>query len=606
MKQFLLNFCTLLIFLSSTIVLNAQTPVRNSEGYVLIDYNGRVITKFTYDFIGEEFSNYFVAVKNGRWGYIDDIGKEVIPFEYDVTYPFNGSFALVGKSGYYYHINKLNQKLDTLNWPKSPLVYQRNLLLSNEAKNRVTYSDGTIALASQHELIFSERSGIIEWKKELDSVYLYTMPLGTHKIRIAEKYANVDSVVITHQGFLCLVRKEKGKSVISIYGDYEKLMLQIPTQETDLKKIRLVWNKYVFWPEGSAFYQETLFGQEVHYPMQYVSRIGSNVKTNYVFQLCDKYEKDKMMLLPNTEKWIQFNGNYITGSRIFDDIVTGDKTYTPVKVDRAWYLLNRHEDTLGITKFKHIHHIGMDKGRFFASTQDPSTSDEKWAFVNLKNGTITEEVFAIPLKNTHVYDLYENPEIYHWDELLNKVIKDGKEVFIDKNGNIIWTNPKETAITANDFFGTDFIFRFGNFKSIPKNQNFNKKQLSLKLEIIPNGINVILANTSNKKIIIEVQDNYFRASLEYKNRDGLWETIAFLPPSWCGNSYYPLEFPAEKMTHTKIIFPKGNSQTVLRVKILKGDGTFLVSNEVSASTNEGKLWVAKYYDGFGSETKELK
>ena len=45
---------------------------------------------------------------------------------------------------------------------------------------------------------------------------------------------------------------------------------------------------------------------------------------------------------------------------------------------------------------------------------------------------------------------------------------------------------------------------------------------------------------------------------------------------------------------------------MLRVKILKGDGTFLVSNEVSASTNEGKLWVAKYYDGFGSETKELK
>ena len=57
------------------------------------------------------FSEGLAAVKkNGKWGYIDETGKVVIPFQYDQAYTFNEGKAVVGtlsnvedmgESGYY-------------------------------------------------------------------------------------------------------------------------------------------------------------------------------------------------------------------------------------------------------------------------------------------------------------------------------------------------------------------------------------------------------------------------------------------------------------------------------------------------------------------------
>ncbi len=45
----------------------------------------------------QEFSESLAAVKkDGKWGYIDETGKVVIPFQYDVAYVFNEGYAVVG------------------------------------------------------------------------------------------------------------------------------------------------------------------------------------------------------------------------------------------------------------------------------------------------------------------------------------------------------------------------------------------------------------------------------------------------------------------------------------------------------------------------------
>ncbi len=45
----------------------------------------------------QEFSEGLAAVKkDGKWGYINEQGKVVVPFQYDVAYIFNEGYAVVG------------------------------------------------------------------------------------------------------------------------------------------------------------------------------------------------------------------------------------------------------------------------------------------------------------------------------------------------------------------------------------------------------------------------------------------------------------------------------------------------------------------------------
>ena len=72
-----------------------------------------------------QFSDGLAAVKqNGKWGYVDETGKTIIPFEYDYCYPFSEGLAIVAKyrtvndiSGYYWYVIDVNNNLTPLNNP---------------------------------------------------------------------------------------------------------------------------------------------------------------------------------------------------------------------------------------------------------------------------------------------------------------------------------------------------------------------------------------------------------------------------------------------------------------------------------------------------------
>lgn len=577
----------------------AQTPVRNNEGYLLIDYDGEVLTDRSYDFIGTQSYGFHVAVKDGFWGYLNDNGQAAIPLLYDVAYPFNGSFALVGKAGRYFHINERNQHIDTFDWAKAPLVYKRNFLLCNEENQKVYNTSGDLALRSSNTLLLATQGGIIEWLKEVDSVYQYISPRGNGRLIANSKYSNVDSVIITQQGYLCLVKSVDKRKTYSFYNKYGEQLVEMPAEGIHPNYVRTVWDRFVYWPDNSAYYHEVLYGQEVHYPMRYLSKKGENRKTNFAFQLSDKYKDDEMVMLPNTDKWIQFNGREVTGTRIFDDVIPGDKTYSFVKMDRKWYLFDRREDSLGATSFNYVHPIGINKGRFFASTQNPGSSGEKWAFVNLEEGIVTDEIYGVPLKEFDGYGLFNEPEMYSWDQHLNVVMKDGKQTYIDNNGTVVWTNPAAKGTQAKDFFGVDFKFRSGVYQNLPVKHGYKRNDLTLDLLPTTHGLDVRLVNTSKDPVSVEVQDGNFRARLEYKNPYGNWEVIAALVPSTCGNSYYMRDLPAKKMAVENINLPKGSATMLLRVSMYVGDRRELVSKEVSVKTNAGRMWVSEYRGDFG-------
>ena len=86
-----------------------QRAVSSRDGYHLMNEDGDILTDAAYEYIGQEYSEAFVAIKAQGWGFINRQGKPLFPMTYDVAYPFDGAFALVGAAGKYYHINKSNK-----------------------------------------------------------------------------------------------------------------------------------------------------------------------------------------------------------------------------------------------------------------------------------------------------------------------------------------------------------------------------------------------------------------------------------------------------------------------------------------------------------------
>ena len=582
-------------------MVNAQTSVRNEQGYVLIDYDGEVLTELTYDYISKASSKYFVAAKNGLWGYLNSNGEVAIQLQYDVAYPFNGGFALVGKHGNYHHINKQNKILNTIDWPQAPVVINKRFLIVNNHK--VFYEDGDLLLESEYYLINAPKTGIIEWRINSDSLLQYAASPYRKKIIKVLNHKKIDTLFVTQQGYLGLVKTENRKKFYSIYNERSEKLVKMPAEGIHPNYIRVVWKNFIYWPNGSVFYPENIYGQEVHYPMQHLSFLKRNDKTAYGFQLSDKYFNDQMILLPHTEKWIQFNGRYVTGKYIFDDVVPGDDIYTPVKIERDWFILNRKKDTLGKTSYKHIHPVGMNEGRFFASNQNPGSTLEKWAFINLEKGIITEEIYGVPVIPRHNIELFNETEFYDWGEHLNVVMKDGKTSYINNNGEIIWINPSSKPIIPQDYFKTEIKISQGNYEDIPNNISFKRKQLSVRIDPTINGLKVSIANTTKKNIPVVIQDGKFQTKLEYKNAKSEWEVFAFLDPSWCGNSYYPIEFPSKKMTTGQVLLPGGNTKMLIRVTLEVNHKTQLISNEITITTNRSRNQVSEYFKGYGLESK---
>lgn len=579
----------------------AQNPVRNEQGYLLIDYDGEILSETGYDFIGEASSHLHVAVKDGRWGYLNSSGNVAIPLDYDVAYPFNGSFALVGKDEQYFHINQQQQVLDTFDWPKAPLVYNKRLLLANEGKNIVYYEDGQVLLESKEALLLAAKSGIIRWNKEKAQAEQYISPLGRNRLHLYKTHLEVDSITITHEGFLSLLKSKEGLQYYEVYDERNpQAIASIPAKGNHASYIKEVWRNFIFWPEGQVFYREIPIGSESHFPMQFMNLKGKSRKTDKVFLLCDKYYQDQVALLPGTEKWVPFDGNYIQGNLLFDNVAPGDEKYTPVKIGESWQLYNRHEEKLETQHFQYIHPIGMNEGRFFASSQNPGTFEEKWAFVNLKEGIVSEEFFAVPLERRSAFLLYESSTPYHWGEELNRLIKDGSYVYVNNLGQIVWTEPPTKPLQAKDFFETELQLK-PQFQELPNKHNYKKNDLVVFIQPSNTGIEIHLVNATKDTLPIEIQDGYFQAKIEFKNKEGKWVKIIELEPATCGNSYYPLLFPSKSISRSQVHFPKGTVDLLIRVKIDRGHLTESISNELSVKVNKGRLWVSKYQEGFGSK-----
>ena len=85
----------------------------------IVDKNGTVITStLQYAEVCSEYSEWkcYVKQKNGKYGYLDTNGEEIIPFIYDSAASFSDGLASVSKDGKRYFIDKSGDIVIDFTW----------------------------------------------------------------------------------------------------------------------------------------------------------------------------------------------------------------------------------------------------------------------------------------------------------------------------------------------------------------------------------------------------------------------------------------------------------------------------------------------------------
>jgi Putative metallopeptidase/WG containing repeat len=102
------------LFFANTLFAQYPVPFKNTAGlYGYKKANGQVLIQPKY-MSAQPFSEGYAAVWNGKGGFIDSTGREVIPLKYDMTQSFKNGLARVSLSGQWFYINKAGIKTTTV------------------------------------------------------------------------------------------------------------------------------------------------------------------------------------------------------------------------------------------------------------------------------------------------------------------------------------------------------------------------------------------------------------------------------------------------------------------------------------------------------------
>jgi WG containing repeat len=77
------------------IVGNSLTAKINDSAYILLDFSGKRMSNQTYTSIGNFENGFYMVKKNGKVGFLNSTGKELVPCKYDAATNFNNDVAKV-------------------------------------------------------------------------------------------------------------------------------------------------------------------------------------------------------------------------------------------------------------------------------------------------------------------------------------------------------------------------------------------------------------------------------------------------------------------------------------------------------------------------------
>jgi hypothetical protein len=109
---------------------NLRPKTGQNGKYGFVDNTGKEMTPFKYDWV-YEFSEGLGRVQlNDKYGFVDKTGKEVIPLEYDFARKFSEGLAAVKLNGKWGFIDKKGKEV-------IPFIYSNANVVFNEGRARV-------------------------------------------------------------------------------------------------------------------------------------------------------------------------------------------------------------------------------------------------------------------------------------------------------------------------------------------------------------------------------------------------------------------------------------------------------------------------------------
>lgn len=180
-----------------------------------------------YQDILNDFSNDLLLVnRNGKYGFIDKQGNEIIPCKYDNAYSFSKGLAVINKDGKYGVIDKQDNEIIPCKYKWSASAYSEGLLeVSKEGKYGYIDTKGKEVIPCQYDeaYFFSEGLAVVGYMVDYNIKYGVIDKQGNE---IAPCEYEKTSYRFS-EGLLAVKRKDKygyidkqGKEIIPCIYDY--------------------------------------------------------------------------------------------------------------------------------------------------------------------------------------------------------------------------------------------------------------------------------------------------------------------------------------------------------------------------------------------------
>ena len=600
MKQLFLS----LFFLSISSGCLAQTPVCTPTGYRLIDDDGDFLDKAPRTYIDNTHPKYFLAYHQGSFSYIDDYGQKIFPQDFSIAYPFYGSFALAKRNGKYFHLSAKGLFIDTLEHPLKPLVYDKDVLISEE-KKKIWHSSGALLLTYEDSVIVGDFSGLFLWNQKDQTAEQFILSNGKAKLNKINKFRDVTKVDYTQQGYVIIVQQKGKEQVYSVIDKRGQTILADRPHLSYYKTLRVIQNNYVFDSDkGSPVRTQNPWEFNMWWPMQYL-KFDRNRNTNASLCLSNRKELYRFGMLLGTEKFVSCAQGIIQGNYLFDQVLPSDSRTGryPVKMKQEWYLYHPNKELLEPLPYKEIHPMGIKNKLMLVSDTAGIYQTKKWAVYSFKINKKTNEDYVLTRKSLELFKLHQDLIADPWFNDVLKLSFNNRDCYFSERGELIFTE-EENAPTfeLKDFYTCTLRVNARVFKDIPKGLKSSKRSFEVQINK-NNGLTVTVINNTKEELPIEFQDGLFQMSLQFETKPGKWKTVAGPPATFCGNSYFNGKFPAKKMVEQRLTLPPGSSYVNVRMALEMQGKEQVYSNVIRYGLPSGYL--QGYYPPYGVPSKVL-
>jgi WG containing repeat len=570
-----------------------RIEVNNKIGF--IDNVGNVVIPPKFLSAGNYSEGLIAARINGLYGYVDRSGEFVIKPQFEYATDFQEGYAIVFQNKIPAYIDKNGQTPFATNYAKiMPFENGRAVVRTESDKFGLIDNNGRLLADTLYENISEIGSGLIKLSSGdnflnrkntvIDSLGNTVIPQGvyTEIYDFVDGYAKVSAY--PEAGFDSLENSKTGfidsKGNLLFLRNTSKIDGWLNDEMHDgLIKI----DHYKYWMPGEV-------------------RGGIDTENLY-------------------PGFLNMKGEVLLNDTMVEEVTEFSSKRAFIKRrDEDFYMVDTLMNKVSDKKYKDVLNNGFHDGYALVSVGEPS----KYGVIDTTGEFIVQPQFENPFSLCFVDDYLffgiDSPTekdpykvLYGIAQLTGKIlvepkfdqidyrgfnhgllwaIIDGKQCYVDQEGDIVWQEKKNTSTSDLDIdymkWGDFYAYSefdkanvdvFGRSTNVQKMINdslsFPANQLSVvvktdHIEVIDdkwNGYKVYVANTTKDTILFDAQDNRLFMKAQALDSTGKWCDIEYLPGSFCGNSYHTLFLKETNYWEFKMPKYSGDTPTKIRIEL---------------------------------------